>query len=213
MEGALEAQAANQWSQTRRKVLGITLILAAMAQTVAAVLHPEDSPAGMVQSIWIPVHTVFFLTLFVGLLAVIHIYGLISAKTGWLALGAVVLFALGIVGFEGLMLMEVGVFPVLAGSQATAGLVEMTGPLFTGRLGAWLLLIAVAFSVGSIAFGLMLRSSGLPKWAGPLLVAAPLFAFSPPIPLIVAKVGLVVYGVGLAGLGWGLSKLTWQNTA
>jgi hypothetical protein len=213
METVLDVERAAAWSRTRRKALGASLIAAAVAQTAAGVLHPEDSPVGMVQSVWVPIHTVFFLTLFVGLLGVIHIYGLISGKSGWVALATVVLFAFGIVGFEGLMLLEVGVLPVLAGSEATIGLLEMTGPLFAGPLGGWLIVIAVAFSVGSIAFGLILRSSGLPKWAGPLLVAAPLFAFSPPIPLAIAKVGLVIYGVGFVGLGWGLWQLGAQRRA
>jgi hypothetical protein len=201
------------WSARRRKVLGVLLVAAAAAQTVAGVLHPEDSPAGMVQSVWVPIHTVFFITLFISLLGVIHIYGLISTESGWLALATVVLFAFGIVGFEGLMLLELGVLPILANSEGTIGLLEMTGPLFAGPLGSWLVLIAIAFSLGSIAFGLMLRSSGLPKWAGPCLGAAPLFAFSPPIPLVVAKVGLVIYGVGFAGLGWGLSRIDHPATA
>ena len=115
---------------------------------------------------------------------------------------------LGLAGFEGVMLLEAAVMPVLAASDATRGLMAAGSSLMNGPLGIWIPFIAVTFSIGAILFGLMLvRVRDLPRWAGPLLVTAPLFAFEPPVPLWLAKVGLVIFSVGLIGLGWGVWKV------
>jgi hypothetical protein len=127
-----------------------------------------------------------------------------APQTGWIGLAGFVLFTLGLAGFEGVMLLEAAVLPVLAASDTTRGLAEASGALMAGPL----VLIAAAFSLGAIAFGLtLLRAKDLPRWAGPLLAAAPLFAFEPPLPLWLAKAGLVVFSVGLSGLGWGVWKV------
>jgi len=199
------------WGRTQDRLLGTSLIVAAVALVIAGVLHPEDSPVGMVMPIWGPLHTVLFLALFVALVGVIRVYAVASSQSTWLGLVAFTLFALGIVGFEGVMLLEAAVLPVLAGSDATRALTEEAGALMTGPLGTWLPFIAIAFSVGAITFGLiLLRAKDFPRWAGPLLMAAPLFAFEPPIPLWLAKAGVVVFSVGLIGLGWSIRKLPEQ---
>lgn len=184
------------------RCLALALIVAAAVQLIAGLLHPEDSPAGMVQPLWQPVHLIFFVTLFVVLLAVIRIYGLVAARGGWLAAVAIVLLAFGIVGFEGLMLLEFAVFPELAANSATRSLLDETSVLFEGLLGPWLLAIGVVFSAGGILFALsLIRSGEWPRWSSALLVVAPVLAFSPPLPLWAWQVGLVVFSVGLADLG------------
>jgi hypothetical protein len=205
MPSKIERPGSTDRPKTQDRLLGAALIASAAAQTVAGLLHPEDSPAGMAEWIWGPVHIVFFISLFVVLIGIIRVYGLISSKSGWPGLAAVVLFSLGIIGFEGVMLLEAAVVPVLAGSETTRNLLDETGPLFAGPLGVWFICIAVAFTLGAILFGLLwFRAKEPPRWAGPLLFSAPLFAFEPPVPLWLAKVGLVVFSVGIAGLGWGV---------
>lgn len=187
------------------RFLAVALIVAAVVQLIAGVLHPEDSPAGMAQPSWQPLHMIFFLTLFVVLLAVIRIYGSIAARGGWVAGVAIILFTFGIVGFEGLMLLEVGVFPQLAAADATRPLLSESGPLLAGPLGGWLVAAGVTFSVGGILFAVsLLRDGGWPRWAAALLLIAPVVAFSPPLPLWAWKVGFAVFSVGLAGLGTSL---------
>jgi len=199
---------ATVWQGTNERILGAAMIVAGAAMAVAGLLHPEDSAAGMVMPIWGPVHTVFYLAIFVSLIGVVRVYALALPHWGWFGLVGFVLFALGIAGFEGVMLLEAGVMPVLAASDATRALTEISGALMTGPLGMWFLFIAVTFSLGAILFGLMLlKVRALPRWAGPLLVAAPLFAFEPPVPLWLAKVARVVFSIGVIGLGWGIWKL------
>lgn len=161
----------------------------------------------MVQAIWVPLHTVFFMVIFVQLIGLVRVYGVAAADTGWAGLVAFVLFAFGIAGFQSLMLLESGVLPVLARSEETRALLDPSGPLVAGPLGNWFLVIVLSFSVGAVLFGLLLlRSHEFPRWAGPLLVAGPLFAFEPPVPLWLAKIAMVVFSVGVVGLGWGLWK-------
>lgn len=211
MQATIESGTKASWLRVRDRYLGAAMIAASVVVVLAGLLHPEDSPVGMLEPIWGPLHTAFFFGLFVTLIGIFRVYGLISADSGWLGAGALVLFALGVVGFEGVMILEVGVFPVLAASEATRPLLGETSALFAGPLGMWLIGIALVFSVGAILFAISLfRARTLPRWAGPLLVVAPLFALSPPLPLWLAKVGLVVFfGGGIAGLGWGLWK--WPN--
>ena len=188
--------------QASERYLGLALIAAAIIQLVAGLLHPEDSPAGMVQPLWQPLHVVFFFTLFVVLLAVVRIYGLIASTGGWQGATAIVLLALGIVGFEGVMLLEFAVFPPLAANGSTRGLLDETGPLLAGLLGPWLYATAAVFSVGGILFAVaLIRSGGWPRWSSALLLVAPVVAFSPPLPLWMWQLGLAVFSVGLADLG------------
>ena len=190
------------------RCLGGALMAAAAVQMIAGLLHPEDSPAGMLQPLWQPLHVIFFVTLFVVLLAVIRIYGLIAPAGGWLDTLAIVLFALGIVGFEGLMLLEFAVFPQLAADNATRGLLDEASPLFAGLLGDSLFVTTVAFSAGGILFALsLLRRGGWPRWSSALLLTAPVLAFSPPLPLWAWQAGLVVFSIGLIDLGRNL----WQR--
>ena len=208
MQSTSQSSAVSSWRKTQERVLGAAMIVAAVAMSVAGLLHPEDSSAGMVMPIWGPVHTVFFLAIFVSLIGVIRVYAIALPQSGWLGWVGFVLFTLGLVGFEGVMFLEAGVMPVLAASDATRGLTEAGGSLMTGPLGIWFLVIAVTFSVGAVFFGLMLvRVREMPRWAGPLLVAAPFIAFEPPLPLWLAKVGLVIFSIGFIGLGWGVWKL------
>lgn len=208
MQSPTQATAAASWRSTNERMLGAAVIVAGVAMAVAGLLHPEDSAAGMVVPLWGPVHTVFYLALFVLLLGIVRVYAIALPQWGWFGLVGFVLFALGLVGFEGVMFLEASVMPVLASSDATRGLTEMSGALMAGPLGMWFLFIAVTFSLGAILFGLMLlKVRELPRWAGPLLVAAPLIAFEPPVPLWLAKVALVVFSVGVVGLGWGVWKL------
>lgn len=207
MPSTKERRGSSDWPKTQDRLLGAAMIAAAAAQTVAGLLHPEDSPAGMVERIWGPVHIVFFISLFVVLIGIIRVYGLIASKSGWPGLAAVVLFSLGLIGFEGVMLLEASVVPVLAGSETTRNLLDETGPLMAGPLGVWFICIAVAFTLGAILFGVVwFHAKEPPRWAGPLLLSAPLFAFEPPVPLWLAKVGLVVFSAGITGLGWGVWK-------
>jgi hypothetical protein len=208
MQSPAQPSAVAAWRGTNDRILGAAMMVAGAAMAVAGAVHPEDSAAGMVVPIWGPVHTVFYLAIFVSLIGVIRIYALALPQWGWFGLVGFVLFALGIAGFEGVMLLEAAVMPVLAASDTTRALTEMSGALMTGPLGMWFLFIAVTFSLGAILFGLMLlKVRALPRWAGPLLVAAPLFAFEPPLPLWLAKIALVVFGIGVVGLGWGVWKL------
>jgi len=209
MQSPTQASAAASWRSTNERMLGAAMIVAGVAMVVAGLLHPEDSAAGMVVPLWGPVHTVFYLALFVLLLGIIRVYAIALPQWGWFGLVGFVLFALGLVGFEGVMFLEASVMPVLASSDATRGLTEMSGALMAGPLGMWFLFIAVTFSLGAILFGLMLlKVRELPRWAGPLLVAAPLIAFEPPVPLWLAKIALVVFSIGVVGLGWGVWKLS-----
>lgn len=209
MESTTESSVVSSWRKTHERMLGAAMILAGVAMSVAGLLHPEDSAAGMVMPIWGPVHTAFFLAIFVLLIGVVRVYAIALPQSGWVGLVGFVLFTLGLAGFEGVMLLEAGVMPVLAASDSTRGLTEASGSLMTGPLGIWFLFIAVTFSLGAILFGLMLlRVRDLPRWAGPLLVAAPLIAFEPPLPLWLAKVGLVIFSIGFLGLGWGVWKLS-----
>lgn len=202
----MQASIAHETSTARRQAmdrcLAAALMLAAVVQLIAGLLHPEDSPAGMVQASWVPLHLTFFFTLFVTLLAVIRIYGSIASRGGWLAAIAIVLFAYGLVGFEGVMLLEFGVFPQLAASDATRGLLDESGPLFVAMLGPWLMTTAVVFSIGGILFALsLIRDGGWPRWSSALLFVSPVVALSPPLPLWAWQAGLVVFSIGLADLG------------
>lgn len=209
MQSTTESSVVTSWRKTHERVLGAAMIVAGVAMSVAGLLHPVDSAAGMVMPIWGPVHTVFFLAIFISLIGVIRVYAIALPQTGWLGWIGFVLFTLGLVGFEGVMFLEANVMPVLAASDATRGLTEASGSLMNGPLGTWFFVIAVAFSLGAILFGLMLvRVRELPRWAGPLLVAAPLIAFEPPLPLWLAKVGLIIFSIGFIGLGWGVWKLS-----
>jgi len=209
MQSTIESSVATSWRKTQERVLGAAMIVAAVAMCVAGLLHPDDSTAGMVMPIWGPVHTVFFLAIFVSLIGVVRVYAIALPQSGWLGWLGFVLFTLGLVGFEGVTFLEANVMPVLAASDATRGLTEAGGSLMTGPLGIWFLFIAVTFSLGAILFGLMLlRVRDVPRWAGPLLLAAPLIAFEPPLPLWLAKVGLIIFSIGFIGLGWCVWKLS-----
>jgi len=208
MQAGMASEVSTGRTKQRDRCLALALMAAAVVQMIAGLLHPEDSPAGMLQPLWQPLHVTFFVTLFVVLLAVIRIHGLVAPAGGWLDALAIVLFALGLVGFEGLMLLEFAVFPQLAANEATRSLLDETSPLFTGPLGDWLFATTAVFSVGGILFALsLLRHGGWPRWSSALLLTAPVVAFSPPLPLWAWQAGLVVFSVGLVGLGRNL----WQR--
>lgn len=74
------------WRTPQERLLGASVVVAAVALTIAGVLHPVDSPAGMVLLIWGPVHTVFFLAIFISPIGVIRIHGSRRRKragSGW----------------------------------------------------------------------------------------------------------------------------------
>lgn len=206
MEEDIEAKPFASQQKGLDRCLGTALMAAAAVQLLAGLLHPEDSPAGMVHWLWQPLHMIFFFTLFVVLLAVLRIYGRTSGD--WLDSTAVVLFALGIVGFEGLMVLEFGVLPQLAASEATRGLLAETGPLLGGPLGTWLFATCVVFSVGGILFALsLIRSGAWPRWSSALLLISPAVAFSPPLPFWAWKIAFVIFSIGLGDLG----RTLWQR--
>jgi hypothetical protein len=196
-----------KWMGMVDSLLGAAMIAAGVGMAAGILLHPEESPAGMTTGLWGPLHVVFFLGLFVVLLGCLRLYGMVIERAGGMGLAAVILFSLGLVGFAGAMMLESAVMPVLAGSEATRNLVEESSPLFSGALGIWFIVIAVSFTIGAILFGLVLRRApGMPRWPGWLFFSAPLFAFEPPLPLWLARIGLVLFCVGIFGLGLGLMR-------
>lgn len=202
MQASMIRETSTTQQQVMDRCLAGALMLAAVVQLIAGLLHPQDSPAGMVEPRWAPVHMIFFFTLFVMLLSMIRIYGSIASRGGWLAAIAIVLFALGFVGFEGVMVLEFGIFPGLAASEATRGLLDESGPLFAGLLGPWMMTTAVVFSVGGILFAIsLIRDGGWPRWSSALLLVSPIVAFSPPLPLWAWQAGLVVFSIAVADLG------------
>jgi hypothetical protein len=188
-------------------LLGAAMIAAAVGLAAGILIHPEESPAGMTSGLWGPLHAVFFLGLFVVLMGSLRLYGMVIERAGALGLLAITLFSLGLVGFAGAMMLESAVLPVLAASEATQNLLADSGPLISGPLGIWFIATAVTFTAGAILFGLVLRHAPrTPRWAGWLFFTAPLFAFEPPLPMWLARIGLVLFCVGIFGLGMGLLK-------
>ena len=96
MQISIESETASIQVLEGDRYLGLAMVVASIALIVAGILHPEDSPAGMINPVWGTVHSIFFLGLFISLIGVTRIYGLISTTFSWLGSIGFLLFALGI---------------------------------------------------------------------------------------------------------------------
>lgn len=120
-------------------------------------------------------------------------------------------FGLAFVGtglFIGPGVFQALVAPALAAQEATRPLLEPTGSLLGGPLGALFAAGGLTFALGLVLFGAaIVRADVLPRWAGVCLIAgSPVLGLSPLMPLAARLVGCALYGAAHVGLGLALFR-------
>ena len=181
---------------------GAANALAGVLVPAFALLHPENTSAGVRAPGWLPAHALLLAALVLMLLGLIGLYARHLRAQGGLAGAGFVLAFVGTAVVSGLFYAEAFVFPLVA-AQAP----DVLGPPpFTAVLApvwpAVLLPYACSF-VGVALLGLaVLRAEGLPRRAGPLLVLGLPFALGPLVPRLIEVGAAALFGAGLLSLGY-----------
>jgi hypothetical protein len=187
----------------------LMLLPAGVLTAIGVALHPAETD--LLNSAWVPVHSVLVIAVVLSLFGLIGLYGRLAEKGGVIGLIGFVLSFIGSALFVAALSFEAFVAPGIAASSVAATLLSDSGPLFGGLFGLVLLFTSSAFALGMILLGVsILRTRALLRWAGILLiVGAPLLAFWPPLPHIAGTLGALALGIGYAWLGYAL----WVRTA
>jgi hypothetical protein len=186
---------------------GLALLLAGLLIAIPFLFHPSDAdPQAVLNSAWVPVHSLLLVGALLGLFGLIGLYGAQAEVVGALGLVGFILNFVGIALVVAALVLEAFVIPVIAASAAGQALLDPAGPLFGGTLGLVFLLMGVSMALGTILLGFATaRAAVLPRWAGVLLlVGGPLLAFTPPLPLIAGQIGAVLMGTSFVWLGYAI---------
>jgi hypothetical protein len=184
---------------------GLALLLAGLLVAIPILFHPSDAdPQAVLNSIWVPVHSLFVSGAVLMLFGLIGFYASQIERAGGLGLIGFILTFIGNALIVFVLALEAFVIPVIAANAAGQALLDPAGPLFGGLLGLVLLLMAGIFALGTILLGIAtFRAGMLPRWAGVLLaVGGPLLAFWPPLPQMLGTIGGVLVGVSFIWSGY-----------
>jgi hypothetical protein len=178
----------------------VVLTVSGILFAIAFVLHPDDGadPAVVAGLRWQLVHLALVAAAALGLLGLAAIRELAPGRLG--SAGYLLLFT-GMTMFVFVFAFEGFVAPVMwtHGGQA---LLDQSGPLFGGLLGAFLVVVGGATALGLLALGAaVLRARRAPAWIGVALVIAAASPFVPPLPYAVLIVSGFAVGLALAGAG------------
>jgi hypothetical protein len=186
---------------------GLALLLAGLLIAIPMLFHPSDAdPQAVLNSAWVPVHSLLLAGALVTLFGLIGLYGAQAEAVGTLGLIGFILTFVGIALVVAVLILEAFVIPVIAANTAGQALLDPAGPLFGGTLGLIFLVMGVSQALGFILLGFATaRAAVLPRWAGVLLLlGGPLLAFTPPLPQLVGTIGGVLMGASFVWLGYAI---------
>ena len=139
---------------------GLALLLAGLLVAIPILFHPSDAdPQAVLNSIWVPVHSLFVSGAVLMLFGLIGFYASQIERTGGLGLIGFILTFIGNALIVFVLALEAFVIPVIAANAAGQALLDPAGPLFGGLLGLVLLLMAGSFALGTI----LIRHRDLPR--------------------------------------------------
>jgi hypothetical protein len=178
------------------RLSGLAALAAALLIMQAALLHPEESPAGFSSAMWVPTHFGLYLGLVLAQLGLVGIMLRQLRTFRWLGMIGFVVAFIG----AGLTVMEGRDHMFSVPMLRLAGMVSDNPDHLPGL---WSLILGAAlFSIGHVLLGILTFRAGIfPRGAaGLMIVGAPILAFSPPIPI--PAVGLLGSALYSATMGW-----------
>jgi hypothetical protein len=199
------------------KFRGIAAIICGFLTAIFWFLHPAsaDPTAPHDSEFWDAiqsgrysgVNALFILILLFNLFALTGFYAQNREKGGYLAFFGFLLAFIGTSLFVGAGIFQAFVAPVLAKAENTRSLLEQSGPLLNGPLGAIFASTGMIFALGYILMAVsMLRTKVFTTLGAVLLFSAPILGLSPLMPLPVRIVGCLAYGAAHIILGRQLIK-------
>lgn len=188
-----------------------SLIIAGVMFAVGVALHPDETAAGFVpDTTWQYLHAMLGISLILLSMGFSALAAKTESRDSWLMTASFIVFAMTSALASGLLLFVEGfVLPAAVTDPAYLPFIAEDGPLFGGALGAGFMLLLAVWSLAGIASGIFIaRIARKHSYTGYLFFAAPLAAFSPPLPHLVMLAGGIVLGAGAILLGLNLKEFS-----
>ena len=186
---------------------GIVLIISGLLY-IPGIFHPPDTPEGVGNPAWIPVHTAFFLHHLLLVFGLIGLYFFIAEKAGRLGLIAFVLVLSSNVMFPTLDLVQITLYPILIKYPETQVLIN---PKQAGTFGTMILISVVIALIGNILLGIsILRAKNLSRIVGFLFMFGWICFFigsGSSTLAIIKPVGIVLTGIAYVWCGYIIWKV------
>jgi len=184
---------------------GLLMIISGLALGYSYISHPQHMPPDVIaSSSWILIHTLFAVSLLLGLLGTTALYAVTALRAGRLGLTGYVMLFIGMVMIFGLDYYEILIAPFLAinyptvisdhGAGDAMGMVAFVFPL-SG------LLTVVGYALLGTAWT---RSRIVPGYLGILLILSAIafgVGLSPVGDIEVARITAAVFGTALVAVG------------
>lgn len=184
---------------------GLLMIISGLALGYSYISHPHHMPPEVIASAnWILIHSLFAVSLVLGLLGTVTLYALTALRTGVLGLVGFIMLFIGMMLIFGLDYYEVFIAPFLAihypdvindfGAGDTMGMVAFAFPI-SG------LLTVVGYALLGAAWK---RSRIIPGYLAYILILSSLafgLGLSPVGDLTVARITAALFGAALVAIG------------
>jgi uncharacterized YccA/Bax inhibitor family protein len=183
---------------------GVALFIGGILMGIGLLIHPNEAadPSAVITGRWSLAHGLLFVGAIPALLGLVSVY---ERLKGLLGFTAYLLTFGGIASFIFAFALETFVVPVMAADPNAGMLLDPAGPLLGGPLGAFLLVISLAFTLGAVLLGIaILRSSDLPRWSGILWIVAAPVSLVPPLPFLVLLISGAALGLAFAVTGFAI---------
>jgi hypothetical protein len=202
--------------QSYRRFSAATLLIAGSALIFGSLFRPDQTiPGAVLNDICSCVYGTLGFGFMIAIFGLIALYLTLGKGMSHVTRGAILVSAM-LSGFiSGALFIIYGfIIPILSEKSAYSALLLPAGPIVGGAPMFFLVSGTVIYSVAIAIIGIHLVRR--PNWRlpGAFLLAAPLMAFTPPLPYLIGMIGGVFLGLGYIGVGYRLWKLeTEENTA
>lgn len=209
---------ANMSTETMIRAGGVASLICGAFSAVFWLVHPAAAVPGAVQDAdyWAALQTSRYMLVNLSfvLILVCCLFALVALQARQSVAGGLPGF-IGFLGsfigsalFIGAGIFQAVVVPALAAREETRFLLEQSGPLMGGPMGAIFAATGILFGFGMALFGLSLfRAKVFPPYAGlMLLVSSPVLGLSPLMPPVARIVGCAIWGGAFVWLGLALRK-------
>jgi hypothetical protein len=186
---------------------GLVLLIAGVLY-MPGIFHPPDTPEGVMDPAWIPVHAGFFIHHLLLVFGLIGLYFFMADKAGRLGLTAFIMALSSNVMFPTLDIVQITLYPIFAKYPATQSLID---PKQAGMFGVMILVSVIVALIGNILLGIaIIRARIISRLVGLLFIVGWIFFFigSGSSTLAILKpIGIVLTGIGYIWAGYSIWKV------
>jgi hypothetical protein len=190
-----------------RRFSGMTLLAAGSCIVFGSLFRPDQTlPGWTVGTICNCVYGTLSLGFLIAIFGLIALFFTLGRNMGVITKIALLLATALSAFISGTLFILFGyIIPILQGSSVYTPLLSVSGPIMGGMPMIALTGSIILYSVSIFIIGIHLIRRGwiLP---GMLLLAAPLMAFTPPLPYLIGMLGGVLLGLGHIVIGYRLWK-------